>query len=341
MAASSADKILKDLQQGIFSPLYFLCGEEPFFIDQISDYIEDNALSDAEKGFNQTVMYGKDVSMNNILESSRSFPMMATRQVIIIKEAQDLADFRKKEAQGQLAEYAKNPAASTILVFCHKHKKPDVRTEMYKTLQKNAVLLESKKLYDNQLPDWITSYCKEKKCTIRGKAAAMLSEYIGNNLSSLAKAIEKVLINVSGQKIEITDSMVSEYVGISKEFNVFELQTAFARRNALKVYQILDYFAANPKNNPIIPVISSLFNYFNKVLLVHTQQGKSDRELASVLKVNPFFVKEYLQAARNFPLSKTLQIIGFLQTADLQSKGVNSVASDSQILKELAFKVLN
>lgn len=341
MAASTFDKILKNLKEGIFSPLYFLCGEEPFFIDQLSDYIEANALPETERGFNQTIIYGKDASMNTILESSRSFPMMATRQVIVVKEAQDLADFRKKEAQSQLSEYAKSPVATTVLVFCYKHKKPDARTEMYKSLQKNAVLLEAKKLYDNQLPDWITQYCKSHNCTITGKAAALLAEYVGNNLSSLSKSIQKILINFPEQKIEINDTHVSEYVGISKEYNMFELQTAFARRNALKVYQILDYFAADPKNNPAIPVVSSLFNYFNKILLVHTQKGKSERELASILKVNPYFMREYISAAKNFPLSKTLQVISFLQTADLQLKGVDSVSSDNQILKELAFKVLN
>ncbi len=341
MANHTAHEILKNLQAGTYAPLYFLCGEEPFFIDQVSDYIEKHALSQAERGFNQTIVYGKDVSMSAVLDSARRFPMMALRQVLIVKEAQELADFRKKEAQTMLANYAKNPVASTVLVFCHKHKKPDARTEMYKALVKHAIVLESKKMYDNQLPDWIVQHGKAHQQRIGNRAAALLAEYMGNNLSGIAKALEKVRINVPDPQVEITDSMITEYVGISKEFNVFELQSAFAKKNALKVYQILDYFAANPKSNPAISVVISLFNYFCKVLLVHSQQGKNERELAAVLKVNPFFVKEYLLAAKAYPLSKTLQVIQFLQQADLHLKGVESVASDEQILKELAFKMLH
>ncbi len=341
MATNSVEGILKSLQEGLFSPLYFLCGEEPFFIDQVAEYIEQHALPEHEKGFNQTIVYGKDVSMHQVLESARRFPMMAQRQVLMVKEAQDLADFRKKEAQEQLTAYAKNPVETTVLVFCYKHKKPDARTEMYKALQKHAVVLEAKKLYDNQIAGWIGQYCKSLGHNITNKAASLLAEYVGNNLSGIAKSVEKILINFPNQTIEITDAMVSDYVGISKEFNVFELQNALGRRNALKTYQILDYFAANPKNNPAIVVVASLFGYFSKVLMVHSQRGKNERELASVLKVNPYFVKEYAAAAKNYPLSKTLQVIHYLQRADAQLKGIESVASDAQILKELAFKVLH
>lgn len=335
------DKILKNIKNNILSPLYFLCGDEPFFIDQVADCIEKNALPEAEKAFNQSIVYGKGASIVQVLEKARCFPMMGNRQVIIVKEAQNLTDFKQKNAQERLSVYAENPQPATVLVFCYKHKKPDARTQMYKTLKKNAVVLEAKKMYDNQLPSWLTLYCKSKNCTIAHKAATLLVEYIGNNLSGIANAIDKILTNFPEQNVQITDHMVSTQVGISKEFNLFELQTAFAQKNSLKVYQILNYFASNPKNNPAIVAVSVLFNYFTKVLLVHSTKKSDNKTLAALLKVNPYFVREYLLAAKNYSLPKTLQIIALLQTADLQLKGVESVSSDEQILKELAFKLLN
>ena len=341
--AQTTASVLSDLKTGKYAPLYFLYGEEEFQIDKISDYIEENALAPAEKSFNLTVVYGKDISLRAVLESSRKFPMMAKRQVIIIKEAQELQGLNKKEEQAILAKYAEKPVPSTILVFAHKHKKLDARTALFKSLKKHSILLESKKMYDNQIPDWIKNYCADNGYQINPKATQMLAEYIGNDLGRITKEIDKILLNFKEKekKIEITQEIIAKFVGISKEFNVFELQNAFGQKNAYKVNQIINYFASNPRKNPIIPVVSLLFSYFSKILLVHHNQGKDNRSLAAILKVNPFFMKDYLQAARMYPLRKNLAIIGYIQKADLQSKGVDSVRNDYEILKELAFKILH
>ncbi|MGB0523563.1 MAG: DNA polymerase III subunit delta [Flammeovirgaceae bacterium] len=337
---AAPDVVLKELQENKYAPLYFLHGEEPFYIDRVSDYIEQHALSDAEKGFNQHIFYGKDVQLRMVLENARRFPMMAQRQVIIVKEAQELSDLKQKTGQEALSTYAKKPVPSTVLVFCYKHKKLDSRTELAKTLDKQAVLVESKRLYDNQVPEWIKGYCVSLNCLISGKATMMLSEYIGNDLNRIAKEIDKLLISHDKTK-EITEEVVAKQVGISKEHNVFELQSALAKRDVLKANRIINYFESNIKNNPVIPMISMLFSYFSKVLLVHHNKGKNQKELAGLLKINPYFVKEYLLAARNYPLGKTIAVIEELHQADLKSKGVDASISDGQLMKELVYKILH
>lgn len=334
------DSILASLKENNYSPLYFLHGDEAFYIDRISDFIEKNGLPDAEKGFNQHIFYGKDVALRYVLENARRFPMMAQRQVIIVKEAQELSELKQKAGQEALTAYAKKPVPSTVLVFCHKHKKLDARTELSKTLDKQAILVTTKKLYDNQVPDWIRDYCKSQGCKIGGKATMMLSEYIGNDLNRIANEIDKLLISHDkGQ--EITDTVISKQVGFSKEYNVFELQSALAKRDVLKANQIINYFESNIKNNPIIPIISMLFSYFSKVLMVHHNKGADAKQLASLLKVNPYFVKEYMQAARNYPLLQTVAAIEAIHEADLKSKGVAASISDGQLMKELVFKILH
>ncbi len=334
------DAILKALNEGKYSPLYFLHGDEAFYIDQISDFIEEKGLSDAEKGFNLHVMYGKEVTIQYILENARRFPMMAQRQVIIVKEAQEIADLKQKAGQEKLKKYAEQPVPSTVLVFGHKHKKLDARSAMSKALDKFAIMVESKKIYDNQLPDWIKSYCQKKGTKIHPKATQMLADYIGNDLSRLSNEIDKLLISHEKGK-EITQEIVTKQVGISKEFNVFELQSALATKNVVKANQIINYFQSNIKNNPIIPMISLLFGFFTKVLMAHQHKGKSQNELASMLKVHPFFMKEYLTATRNYNLGKTVQAIENLHQADLKSKGVNSTISEGELMKELVFKLLH
>ena len=336
----SANDVLKDLKANQYAPVYFLHGEEPYQIDKIADYIEKHSLTATEKGFNLTVIYGKDSSIKIVLESARKFPVMAQKQVIIVKEAQELQGLNKKEEQAHLAAYCQKPVPSTVLVIAYKHKKIDARTALYKVLKKQAVLVETKKLYDNQIPDWINNYCKENGHSIRPKASVLLSEYIGNNISRITKEIDKIFINFK-RKIEITEPIIEEYIGISKEFNVFELQNAFGKKEVLKVNQIINYFESNPKNNPVIPVIALLFSYFTKILLVHCNKGKDTRTLAGLLKVNPYFIKDYLEASRSFSLMKILTIISYIHKADLHSKGVESVAGDYAILKVLAFKILH
>ncbi len=336
-----ANQILNSLRAGQYAPVYFLQGEEPFYIDLISDIIEDKALDEAAKGFNQVVLYGKDVSISDVLNNARRFPMMSDRQVVIVKEAQNLSDLGKESGDNMLKAYLEKPLPSTILVFCYKHKKLDRRKAIAKVLEKHAVFLTSNKLYDNQVPDWIRDYFKQKEFPITNKGVFMLAEYIGNNLERLSNEIDKMLINFK-EKVEINDHTIQKYVGISKEYNAFELQKAVAFRELVKANKIINYFESNPKNNPVIPIISILYNFFSKLLVLHVTGDKSDMNLASVLKVNRFFVKDYTTAARIYPPQKVINIIHDLRHADLQSKGVNAAnVPDGQILKELVFKILH
>lgn len=335
------EQVLVALKSGKFAPIYFLQGEETYFIDLISDYIERYALADHEKGFNQVVCYGKDSNIGSLLTQARRFPMMAEKQVIIVKEAQDIADLGREDSQKLLESYIERPLTSTILVFNYKHKMLDGRKSLAKTLDKYAVLVDSKKLYDNKIPEWIASYLKDKGISIHPAAIQMLADSIGNDLSRLSNEIDKLLINCRDKK-EISTDLVQQYVGISKEYNMFELQKALTNKDVLKANQIILYFEANPKNNPVIVVIATLFTFFCKLLVSHESNDKSEAGLAKTLGINPFFVKEYLQAIRVYPLIKIIHIIHYLKIADLQAKGVESgQMTDGQILKELIYKILH
>ena len=339
--AVTAESILSDLKKNKYAPVYFLQGEEPYYIDLISDYIEANALNETEKGFNQVVMYGKDAEVNKILTNARRYPMMADRQVVIVKEAQEIPDINKEEGIALLESYLKNPLPSTILVFAHKYKTLDGRKSLAKTVKDKAVLLTTKKIYDNAVPDWITNYVKSKGFGIDMKATQMLTDFIGNNLSSLTNEINKILLNFK-EKTTIDAGIVQKFVGISKEYNVFELQRALGTRDVVKANQIVHYFEANPKNNPIIPVIAVLFSYYSKLLMVHHSKDKSEKGIAAALKLNPFFVKEYLLAARNYPIHKVIDNIHHIKKADLQSKGIDSPSmAEGQILRELVYKLMH
>lgn len=339
--AITPDSILTELKQNKYAPVYFLQGEEPYYIDLISDYIEAHALQESEKGFNQVVMYGKDAEINKILTNARRYPMMADRQVVIVKEAQEIPDLNKEDGQKLLESYLKNPLPSTILVFSHKYKTLDGRKSLAKTVKDKAILLTTKKLYDSAIPDWITNYVKGKGFGIDVKATQMLTDYIGNNLSSLTNEIDKILINFK-EKTLIDAGMVQKFVGISKEYNVFELQKALGIRDVVKANQIVNYFEANPKNNPVIPIIALMFSFYSKLLLLHHSKDKSERGLASALGLNPYFIKEYLVAARNYPIHKVIENIHFVKVADLQSKGVDSASmAEGQILRELIFKLMH
>ena len=337
----SPEGVLQEIKAGKIAPIYFLQGEEPYYIDQIADYIEKNILSDSEKGFNQMVLYGKDAPMASILNQARRFPMMSERQVVIVKEAQEVPDLGKEEGKKMLEAYAKNPLPSTILVFCHKYKTLDGRSALAKVLDKHAVFISTKKLYDNQLPDWIQQHVKSTGNNIDAKAAFMLAEYIGNDLARLANEVQKLLLNFT-EKVTIDSAMVQKYVGISKEYNTFELQKALAIRDVLKANQIVMYFEGNPKNNPAILVIAFLFSYYSKLLLLHHQKAYQEGEVAKVLGIHPFIAKEYLPALRNYPPHKVVENIGWIQQADLQSKGIiGGSITDGQILKELVYRLMH
>ncbi len=339
----SAAEILKDLKKRAFKPLYLLHGEEPYYIDQIGNYIEHNALSEAERGFNQTVLYGKDTDIMTVLNTAKRYPMMADYQVVIVKEAQDMKwgkDDDDKKTINPLLAYLENPLPSTILVFCYKYGKFDKRKKTYKAIDKNGVVFESGSLYDNKIPAWIEGFVQERNYKLNGQASAMLAEYLGNDLSKIANELEKLMLNIpAGQ--EITLKHIQDNIGISKEYNVFELQTALARRDVVKANQIINYFEANPKSNPIVLVFGNLNNYFTKVLSYHYIRDKSQGNVAKELGVNQFFVKDYEQAARSYNFGKTVQIISLLREYDLKSKGVESNLPPGELMRELMFKILH
>lgn len=327
---------MSSLQKREFKPIYFLMGEESWFIDQITDYIAQHVLSDAEKGFNQTVLYGKDTNAANIIMAARRYPMMSPYQVIIVKEAQNVADIDKLEI------YAQNPLNSTVLVVNYRYKTIDKRKKLAKLVDEKGVLFESKKLYDNNLPSWITNYVKGKGKSIDPKAAVVMAESVGSDLSKLVHEIEKLIVAVGPQVTNLLPDHVEKNIGISKDFNNFELQKAIATKNVYKVNQIIFAFGKNPKDNPIQVTTVTLFNFFVKLLMYHYLPDKSKNSVASALKINPFFVDDYVTAARNFSGNKTVKAISLLREYDMKSKGFESANTDSaELLKELVFKIMN
>lgn len=328
-------KIIENIKNGKIAPVYFLMGEEPYFIDIISDYIQNNVLSEDEKGFNQMVLYGQDVSVSDIVNNAKRFPMMAPYQVIIIKEAQNLGN-----SVEDLAAYVENYSPTTILVICYKYKTLDKRKKLVKALTKNCVLFESKKLYENQVSTWIPTIFKEKGFVIHPKATQMLVEFLGTDLSRIHNEIEKLTLVVP-KGIEISPEIIEKNIGISKDFNNFELRKAIGEKDEFKAVRIAKYFADNPKDNPIVVTLGTLYTFFQQLLTYHGLSEHSDKNVASVLKINPFFVKEYHTAARNYPMKKVSAIIAGLRDIDVKSKGVGAVnASQSDLLKDLIINIL-
>lgn len=329
------EEIISNLKKKIYHPIYFLMGEETYFIDKISDYISDNVLTDAEKGFNQTILYGKDTEPHNIIANARRFPMMSNHQVIVVREAQNIKKIEDLES------YAKNPLNSTILVINYKYKTIDKRKTFAKLIDQKGVLFEAKKIYDNQLPAWIISYLKTQNYTIAPQAAAMLSEYLGADLSKVANELDKLIISLPAGT-QITPDHIEKNIGISKEFNVYELQNALGERNLLKANRIVNYFGANPSSNPMPVIISGLFSYFSKILNYHFLEDKSQNNVASVLQVHPFFVKTYVAAARNYNIKKLVEIISILREYDMKSKGWGNVsASPADLQREMIYRILH
>ena len=339
----SAADIVKDLKNRKFKPIYLLHGEEPYYIDLVSDYIEKHVLSEAEKGFNQTILYGKDTDVMTAINAAKRYPMMADYQVVMVKEAQDMKwgrDDDDKKSINPLLAYLEKPLPSTILVFCYKYGKFDKRKKTYKAIDKNGLIFESAPLYDSKIPAWIEEFIKSKKYLINQQASAMLGEYLGNDLSKIANELEKLMLNVPAGH-EITLKHIQDNIGISKEYNVFELQSALTKKDAYKVNQIVNYFEANPKANPLVLVLGNLNNFFSKVLAYHYVKDKTPQNLARELGVSPYFLKDYEQAARGYNLGKTFQVISYLREYDLKSKGVESNADNGALMKELMFKILH
>ena len=330
------NEIVASIKKGNTKPIYFLMGDEPYYIDKISDFIEENVLDETEKGFNQQVMYGRDVAIEDIVGAAKRYPMMAEKQVLIVKEAQDLSRTIEK-----LVSYAENPQPTTVLVLNYKYKKLDKRKKLYKSIAKHGILFESKKLYENQVSDWIRRVLSGKKYQIEPKASLMLVEFLGTDLSKISNELNKLML-VLPKETTINATHIEENIGISKDFNNFELRKAIGEKNVIKANRIINYFAENQKNNPLVMTISLLNSFFTQLLLFHGLENKSKSSVASGLGVSPYFVDEYFEAARNYPMRKVAQIIAYLRDADLKSKGVGaSSLNQSDILKELIFKVLH
>jgi DNA polymerase-3 subunit delta len=329
-------KIVNDIKNGKISPIYFLMGEEPYYIDKLSEFIEQNILTEEERGFNQSILYGRDVTIEEIISTAKRYPMMAEKQVVIVKEAQELIRSIEK-----LESYVENPMPSTVLVFCYKYKTLDKRKTIAKLLSKKGVIFESKKLYENQIGDWIRKLLKTKNYSIEPKAAAMLVEFLGSDLSKISKELEKLqLVLPNGGAI--TPKLIEDNIGISKDYNIFELRKAIGQRNQFKAYQIVDYFAKNQKENPLIVTTAVLFNYFIQLLKYHGLKDRNPKNVASVLGINPYFLDEYDVAIRNYSMKKVSQIIAEIRDLDLKNKGVGSSSiSHSDLLREMLFKIFN
>ena len=320
--AVTYEEIISDLKNRIFKPVYFLAGEEPYYIDLITEYIQEKVLPEEEKAFNQIILYGDDTNIASIIDTARRFPMMASHQVLIIKEAQSLKKL------DDLAIYLEKPLLSTILVFSYKYKTIDKRTKLYKLLENHGVYFESSRIRDYLIPAWIERYLMLKGIKTDPSASAMLTEYLGTDLHKIVNELDKLIITLPSGKPFITTSLIEKNIGISKDYNNFELQKAIGEKNILKANMIVHYFANNPKDNPITVSIASLFGYFSKLLTFHYLTDKSKNNVAAVLKVNPFFVKDYENSALKYNVAKTVQIISLLRTYDMRSKGYCDPGTD-------------
>jgi DNA polymerase III subunit delta len=338
-------EIIENVKKGKIAPYYVLHGDEPFFIEQIANAIEQYAIPQEQKSFNQSIFFGKELSIGSMLNLAKSFPMMGGNQLILIKEANAIGGFggndkkEDKDLLPALEAYFKNPQSTTILVLCFEA--VDERKTWVKAANSHGVVFKAKKFYDNALPDWIRDYALAQGKKISPKAIQLLVESIGHDLKQISAELEKISINLSPTE-EISADAIEKYVGISKEYNVFELQKAIGRKDIVKVNKIILNFANNPKNNPLVQILASLFGYFSKLLLLHATADKSDRNLAGVLGVNPYFVKDYTAAAKYYPYAKTVSIIHSLANADLHSKGINRGSkTEKDILQELVFEILH
>lgn len=330
-----AKRIVTDIKNGNIKPLYFLFGEEPYYIDAIASYIEKNVLQEEEKGFNQMVLYGNDVTVDDIVSNAKRYPMMAERQVIIVKEAQHLS-----KTIEQLTGYAANPQPTTILVVCFKYKKLDKRKKLYKTVKEKGIIFESKKLYEDRVPDWIRKHLQAKGYSISHKAAILLTEFLGTDLSRINNELEKLRF-VLPKNTEITPMDIEKHIGISKDYNNFELKKAIGERDVVKAIRIINYFAQNPKDNPFVLTVTLLNSFFIQLLQYHGLNDHSPKSVASALRINPYFVDEFRIAARNYPMKQVSGIVSHLREMDMKGKGVGANAvSQAELLKELLVKII-
>lgn len=331
----SAEKIIKDWKQKLFKPIYWLEGEEDYFIDKVVDYAEHNILSESEASFNLSVFYGKDSAWSDVVNACMRYPMFADRQVVILKEAQHMKDIAKLEG------YIEKPLATTIFVVAHKEKKVDGRSKMAKLLKEKGEVLSTKKLYENQLPVWTTDLVQSKGYSIQQKAVLLLVDHIGNDLSRIDNEIDKLLVNIGSRK-SITEDDIENYVGVSKEYNPFELQNALAKKDIVKAIKIVNYFEANPKAAPIQLVLPTLYNLFSKTYMIFGQNSNDEKSVAASIGVNPYFVKDYMQTARNYGFDGVQNALLLLHHYNLRSVGVKDAGTpDGALMKELVVKIMN
>lgn len=327
-------KIINEIKAGKIKPIYFLMGEEPYYIDRITEYLENNLLTEDEKGFNQVVLYGRDTTIEDIVANAKRYPMMAERQVVIVKEAQDLAKNIDK-----LEAYAQNPQPTTVLVFAYKYKTLDKRKKITKTLEKHGLVYDSKKMYENQVGQWINRVLQGRGYAIEPKANAMLVAFLGNDLSRIANELNKLEIILS-KGSTITPNHIEENIGFSKDFNVFEFRKAIGEGNKTKAHQIATYFAQNQKENPMVLINGQVFSFFSALLQYHGLKDKSPGNVAKTLKVNPYFVNDYIEASKRYPMRKVSGIVAALRAIDVKSKGVGAAnLNEAELYKEMLLSI--
>lgn len=330
----AAEKIIAEWKKGLFKPVYWLEGEEEYFIDKVMNYAEHHLLPESEASFNLTVFYGRDASWADIVNACRRYPMFAERQVVLLKEAQQMRDVEKLEG------YVENPLPSTVFVVSYKDKKVDGRTRFAKLLKEKGVFVSTKKIYDNQLPDWTQELLRSKGLTISPKGLALLIDHIGNDLSRIENEIEKISVNLGSRK-NITEDDIEEFVGVSKDFNVFELQSALARKDLAKSIRIIQYFESNPKAAPIQLILPSLYSFFSKVYMVFGAGSSDEKAIASAIGVNPFFAKDYIQASKVYDYAAVERALLLLHQYNLKSIGIDAAPTeDASLMKEMVYKIM-
>lgn len=330
------EQVMSELRRKAYRPVYFLMGDEAYYIDQITDFIQNNVLDEAQREFDLTVVYGKDTDLLTIINAAKRYPMMSPMQVVIVKEAQWIKTW------DSLQYYLDNPSKSTLLVFAHKYSTVDKRKKWVQDISKNGVLFESEKLRDYEMGPWITSYVRSKNVTIDTKSVQMLTEYLGTDLSKMANELDKLFLTLAKGATLISPDHIEKNIGISKDFNVFELQDALIEKDVLKANRIIRYFADNKKSNPMVMVLPQLFSLYSNLMIYHYLADKNQSSVAAELKINPYFVKKYEVAAKNYGPWKTMNIITWIRDTDARGKGVDSNGIDEgDLMKELIFKILH
>lgn len=334
-------QIIREVKAGKFQPIYVLHGEEPYFIEEIVNAIKDHAVDEACKDFNETVLYGRDVEIDDVLASARRFPMMAERQLVLVKEAQDLKCWKRKDELDKLRVYAESPVGSTVLVLAYMNKKIDGRVKAVKTMSKNGVLFLSEKVRDYKLPSWIEGYVSDSGLRIDPSASQLLAEYLGNDLRKVCNEMGKLKV-VLPEGTTVTTEVIEKHIGISKEYNVFELQRALGLKDVAKASRIVNHFEANPKNNPLAMVVPVLLSYFNRIMVYHGLKDKSQQGASRAMACSPYAVRDYAAASRVYSPGKLIRIFSYLREADKKSKGQgNATIPEGMLLREAVFKIMH